>query len=493
MICLKNPTKAYLVGYEDRKESLKSFLQYKNLSIYYQYKRLIDTKYWYIKKYGDEAYERSLENLKNKIYNCLLFEDRDGLWTYSGLAQKIADKYEDRIEVDFEYPEYDIVPWYRTNRKTPREYQQEAHDLLLNNRHGAVEIFTGGGKTLLAVMLGKTVGLQTVISCPSVSIAEQMYNEFTFNFGKKYVGMYGDGKKEIDKLFTISIAQSLIKIQEGTKEWEFFSKTKQLIFDEAHTCAAETLSELCLGLFQDTPFRFFVSGTQLRTDGLDLLLEGITGPVLIRKDVREGVDNGFLSKPIFTVLNVKTDSTVTLSKDTNKLTRKYLYYDKKINKIAAEWANKFVDMGKSVLILIEEIEQFSYLIPYLKHKYNYAHGGLNKNNASSVPKEFSKSDPNKLVKELNEGRLPILIGTSCVAVGTDFTSLGAIIYLRGGKSPIEIKQSVGRGTRLYPGKTEFFFLDFNVQNVAPLHNHAEKRSEIYNEIYGPVNFIDVGD
>jgi superfamily II DNA or RNA helicase len=88
-----------------------------------------------------------------------------------------------------------------------------------------------------------------------------------------------------------------------------------------------------------------------------------------------------------------------------------------------------------------------------------------------------------LVKEFNEGKHPILVGTSCITTGTDIQTAGAIIYLQGGKSEIQVRQSVGRGTRKVAGKVDCYFIDFDVRNVEVVHRHAEERAAIYRAIY----------
>ncbi|HVT63166.1 MAG TPA: hypothetical protein VHD33_06760, partial [Legionellaceae bacterium] len=55
--------------------------------------------------------------------------------------------------------------------------------------------------------------------------------------------------------------------------------------------------------------------------------------------------------------------------------------------------------------------------------------------------------------------------------------------LRQGKSYVEISQNVGRGTRLFPGKEDFIYIDIGVKNVEILEKHARARMEIFKSIY----------
>jgi superfamily II DNA or RNA helicase len=351
---------------------------------------------------------------------------------------------------------------------------------------------TGLGKSIALMNVAKRLGQKTVVMTPSVSIARQIYDEFVENFGTRYVGAFFDSKKQSDKKFVISVAASLAKVsQEGAKNphYENLASATVFIADESHTCPAKTLEDVCHGLLADAPYRFFFSGTQLRGDGLGLLLEAITGPIVYRMTLREGVEQGFLSKPVFNMVTVNSSGYVR-SKDPNDITREALYYNPAVNKVAANIANKCVSLLKHpVLILVDEFEQFAHLLPHLKHRVAFAHGGVTAQNANLIPKEYHKSDPNELVRQFNNLEIPILVGTSCISTGTDIRSVKDIIFLMGGKSETQIRQAIGRGTRLFEGKTDFKFWDFDVVNVDLVHKHAMQRAAIYDSVYGPVHHM----
>jgi superfamily II DNA or RNA helicase len=185
---------------------------------------------------------------------------------------------------------------------------------------------------------------------------------------------------------------------------------------------------------------------------------------------------------------MKTKSTSQFSSnDANEMTRQHFFYNPNVNKLAAEVANRAVSVLKhQVLILVDEFEQFAHLLPHLKHEVKFAHGGVTSANADLLPKEFHQSEPNELVEKFNNLEFPILVGTSCISTGTDIRSVKTIIFLMAGKSETQIRQSVGRGTRLFADKTEFNFFDFDVENVEITHRHAAERARICEDIYGPV-------
>lgn len=481
-----SPTAVRIEGHE--RQRLELHLTYRDKKVDYELtKAKNNSRLLY--KLGEEGFREYINELKAQRMKCLLFEDDEGFWTYSGLAEKLGNLLRDTVSVEYERPEAKPLPWYNTPDKKPRPYQLAAMEALLERGHAGVEMGTGLGKSFIIQLLAKSLGLKTVIMAPSTSIARQLYDEFTHHFGRKYVGLVGDGKKEFKKLIVIAIGASLTRLEPDTEAWEHLSKAKLFVADESHLTPAKTLQKVCFGLLKDAPFRFFFSGTQMRNDGLDLVLDGITGPIVYRMTVREGVDGGYLAKPIFTVIRTTSDSKF-FSHDANEMTRAHLYYNPKVNQLAADIANKSVDLLKRpTLILVEEIEQFTHLLPYLKHKVAFAHGGVTPENREKLPKEFWDSDPNALVKEFNEGKLQILVGTSCVATGTDIKAARQVIYLMGGKSEIQVRQAIGRGTRLFEDKVDCYFTDFDITNIENTHRHALERADIFNEVYGPVRFV----
>jgi superfamily II DNA or RNA helicase len=175
--------------------------------------------------------------------------------------------------------------------------------------------------------------------------------------------------------------------------------------------------------------------------------------------------------------------------DVNRMTRKHLYYNPHVCRKAAEIANASVSQGRSTLILIEELEQFAHILPHLKHEVTYAHGPVTKDNKESIPVEYHKSNVEQLVKDFNDQKSMLMVGTSCVSIGTDLKSASTIIFLQGGISEINVRQCVGRGTRLFPGKKNCHYFDFDVVNVESQHRHAQIRKEIYEDIYGPVKVL----
>lgn len=492
VLILETPIKMRLVGYDQQKEQIKSLLTLTDKKVEYDIKRMLDNR-WLAEKLGPEEFKRQLKELQLKKKRCLLFEDEVGMWTYSGLRPIFEKEFEEKsVTRNYKLPEPKLIPWDHTPQYKDRYYQTASVDAFINAAEfgpAAIEVGTGLGKSTIARNLIKELALKTIVMAPSVNIASQLYDDLLYHFGKSKVGFYGNGKHQADKLITVGIAASLTRLEPEDEEYQELSKSQIFIIDESHLSPAATLAKVCFGLVANAPYRFSMSGTQLRTDGLDLLLQAITGPIVYEMPVIDGVDQGFLAKPIFKECwinsNVKDrNGNLYYHSDVNKMTKAHAFYNEDLNKAAAEIANKSIGlMSRPVVILIDELEQFTHLLPYLRYEVKFAHGGVTKANKEDIPEKYHSSDPKALVNDFNAGKFPILVGTSCIGIGTDIKAVKTIINLRQGKSYVEISQNVGRGTRLFPGKEDFIYIDIGVKNVEILEKHARARMEIFKSIY----------
>jgi ATP-dependent helicase IRC3 len=484
MIIWDTPTTVRFVEQDEKKAALvRTALTYTNRSVDYQIRRLKNARW-----FDAEKQQEHLAELQEARRVCLLNEEGDSFTTYAGLATNVDQILHQGIENRIVYPTAHTVPWAEVPPPL-RPYQQETVDLFLDKKHAAAEMATGLGKSYVILHLAKTLGLKTIVMAPTTSIADQLYADFIRFLGKKYVGRFYGGKKESGKLFTVAIHASLARIPLDSPDYLAFSKSLVFIADESHLTPAATLKEVCLGLCSSAPYRFFLSGTQLRADGSDLLLRGITGPILKKMTVADGVEQGYLAAPRFRIFPMTSCDSYD-SSDPLKMTQRHFYYNQAIIRKATALVNYAVTrMNHQVLIAIDEIEQFRDIAPHLTAQYKFAHGPITKANEKFVPPEHRDSDTTKIVAEFNAGKFPVLIGTSAVGMGTDIRPVKTIVNLTGGKSEVQIRQLVGRGTRKVEGKTECMVFDFDVVNIPMLHRHAEERVGVYTDIYDDVEML----
>ncbi len=474
-IIQKDPTYIRLFNIKDEERTLlKSALAYKNTSTEYLYQQAKKNRYQY--NANPDYWHEHVLKLKSEIHQTALFEDSDGFYTYAGLLSKLqklqlVQSYQNEVS----YPAPQALPWaLHYKPQTPYPYQEEAVSELLKKPHSAIEIATGGGKTLIAQLLVKRMGLRTVIITPFTAIARSMYEEFCTAFGKKCVGLYGDGKKQYKQQIVIAIAASLVKVKKDTEDFEQLSNRDVVITDESHMVGAPTLAEVLLALCQKIPYRWSVSATQQRGNGTDTLLSGLISDIVYRKEFRELAGLGFLSPLKFRIFQVNSQANYT---GTNPLIikQKHFLYNPQVIQLVAQIANMRVQAGESVLVLVDELKQIEKIKNYIDVPYSVA---------------SSETDVADMVTKFNNKEIKLLFGTSAIGTGANLRPVTSLILFMEGKSEIRYKQAIGRATRLYSGKHYCEIIDFSVENVFQMQRHLKDRLDIYREMSDDVEFID---
>jgi superfamily II DNA or RNA helicase len=475
---LATPTRLYLP--EDN-ETVRSFLTFRDRAVEYDCKRLRDN-YW-LRTQDPERYAQQLEELKSQIKRCLVYEDEEGRpYTYSGLAQELNQRFHWDLPVRLPWPEISPIPTQRALFE-PFYYQAEAVQALLQAGHGAIELPTGSGKSLIVDLLLKALPVKALIVAPFSAITEQLYDELVSIFGRKYVGQYGDGKKEFDKRFTVATAQALTKLVPGDLVYETLLNCEMFIFDEAHFCPADSFEKVCTGVGGKAVFRFFTSATQRRNDGSEMLLKGITGPIVYRKTFRELDREGYLAHPNFKVMRVQARNGG--YQDPKRETRYQLYTNPDVNQLAGEIASKSVTLARRpTLVLVEQFDQFVQLQNFITVPFEFVHGGATKEVKKILPERYWQCDAKASVRRFNEGKVPLLVGTSAITTGVDTKVAASIINLQGGTSDIKFSQGVGRGTRLkgIPGKKDLWVFDFRIVGSKTMERHIDARMEVMRDM-----------
>lgn len=440
-------------------------LSFRDKGVEYQIHRLRKGS----RNFSQEWVQKRMAELQAQVTRKLIWRDGTGRHlTYSGFASRLVKEYGARVTNPYKAPEENPIPWKNKPSLKLWEHQQLTISKLLCHSHAAVSAATGSGKSKSLIQIVRNLGKKTLIVAPLSAIAEQLHEELTQLLGAKYVGFFGGNKKESKKKIVVGTFQALTRVDETSPHFAPLSQTELLIVDESHQTPSTTLESVCMNLVKNAPYRYFFSATQLRTDGADKLLEGIIGPIVYEIALPELVEKGVLAKPIFKMIEVPLGS-ANSSADPKEETRNQLYLNPHVLKNAADIANKAVLQAKRpTLILVEEFAQYEAIQPLLKVPHLFA---------------SSKTDAMEAVDKFNKGEVMLLVGTSAVATGVDTRPVQCLIYLQGLSSEIKVMQAVGRGTRLVPGKKDFWVVDFMPVGSRTCEKHAKLREEIYNALY----------
>jgi len=500
-ITIKTPIKAHLSDYtQEELDKLKKVLTYEDGIVKHAIQRHHKNRYF--KSNNRDGWLYTLEKLKKELHQTLVFEDSEGLYIRPGSISYLYGELEGFTEKDVVnevfYPKGKAVPWTKVPKFEPYPYQKSSIEKLLAVKHGNVSLTTGAGKSLCILHICRTLGLKTVVVTPSASITDQLYREFTGYFGKKYVGKYGDGRKDIDKLFTLATGQALTRIERGSPEWDELSKSLVLLGDESHSLPAETMEKVCNGLLAESPYRFFFSATQTSNSGKDKLLQSIIGPTVERLTIKEATDGGFICPIEYRIVGVNSSNPNYQVSDVLDMKRVHFLRNINIANFIAKLANAEAERGKQTLVLVEETSQIAMLLPLLTAPTAIAHSENNKNRLEEL--KIEKADVEKAIEAFNTNKVKILVGTGCIGMGVNVYPTHHLCLWIGGASEIKIKQSVGRGVRLHSQnpwkdrclqKDKTFVWDFDIRGIDVLDRHLADRISYYKESETEIKYIDL--
>ncbi len=487
-----NPTRARIEFEEGELISVEKQLSYTNTSIAFQIKKHKENRWWRNKDFG--TWQDKLDELQNSLKGCAMFHENGDYYVRPGSIPYISGNIE-TISNQIEYPGFMPIPWYSKPKFDPYPYQSQAVAALLRIRHGNISLPTGTGKSFILLLLARGMGLNSVIVTPSKSIFNELLTEFQKRLGKRYVGGYGDGKKDIKKKITIAIGKSLTMLKPGSEAYGFFKNKQAMYVDESHTFAASQLEDVCHGVLSDIPYRMFVSATQTRNDGTEKMLQSIIGQNVLHMELSEAIEQGYLCPLNFNILTTFSKSAKEI-KDPMKCKREHFLYNKNIAEISAKIANaSWLVKQESTLILVEELRQISMIKDLLTVPFAYVHSGSKKDAAKWDLHTVKLQDE---VDRFNNGDVKVLIGTRAIATGTNMYPIHNCINWVGGSSEIVTKQGpMGRSTRkleisefahLHKPKPFARIFDFEIQAQSMLNNQLKKRINFYEEANGEIKY-----
>ena len=491
-LSIVSPTKAIVKRSSiEELELLKELLTYTNTANAHLLKRHSKNRFWMIN--NRETWQARYEEIKKSVHQTLVFFEDGNYYIRPGSIPYLEGKITLEVQNDIKYPTPKKVAWSKPLPFELYPYQQESVDKLIEAKHGGVSITTGGGKTYILLKLLREIGLPAVLVVPSKSIFNELLEKAQYHLGKANVGGYGAGKKDIKKKFTIAISDSLVNLEKGTEAYEFFANKQVFLGDEAHSLPSETLEKVCHGVLANIPYRFFCSGTHTRGDGAVPLLQSITGSVVHSLTTQEAVEGGYICPHSYKIIEIESSNPNYNADDALEMKRIHHLRNKNI----AAFITKLTKLEATArrrqsLVLVEELSQISMLVKLLKSDgipVAYAHSESKKERLEELGLE--KVDPNESVEKFNKGEAMVLIGTSCIAVGTNIFPCHNTFNWVGGTSEIKAKQgAVGRSVRLgkhnpwhenCTEKTHCTIYDFDVYDVYLMSKHCEDRIKHYEE------------
>lgn len=392
-----------------------------------------------------------------------------------------------------------------------RDYQAEALKSALKADRGVLQIATGGGKTLLATHLIHNVGQPTYFFVHTRELLHQARGVFARELGVE-IGILGDGQvdprpitvatiqtaaralgiggersaekpagKPTDKPKAKGGAKGRVKARGSEEDAEDIERPTaieerreeicsgiagagMIIFDECHHVPADTFYKIAMKA-RGAVRRYGLSATPWRDDGQDLLLEAALGPTIAKASLSDLIHSGYLIAPRIIMRRAPGPRGLRRRTPYAEIRQAAIVENHGRNRVIAAQAREWADQGRSVLILVGQIEHGEALLDLLPDA-QFAHGRL------------ETDERRRMMDELERKLRPILIATTLADEGLDIPSLDSLILAGGGRSPTRAYQRIGRALRLWPGKTDALALDF-YDDAPYLAEHSMERLRLY--------------
>lgn len=238
------------------------------------------------------------------------------------------------------------------------ENQEEFMELMLaavKARYAVIgKAGTGNGKTAVSLWTAAQLGRTTLVVAPGENLAYNWKDEIIKHLGlsEDEIGWVQQDKCDyIGKKVVIAVVHSLAKRVYPPAFYAYFGT---VIYDEVHTMGARSFSK-CLGKIP-ARYKIAMSATPTRKDGCEALFLNYFGA-----DFVEAADDSPMDcTAIIVDYNLPFDAEQ-FPNEQPAIALNILSKLKSRNKLIADWAWKFYQKKRTMVIMSDRIEQLAYL------------------------------------------------------------------------------------------------------------------------------------
>jgi superfamily II DNA or RNA helicase len=323
----------------------------------------------------------------------------------------------------------------------PRDYQARAAAALVEHVQGYAVAPCGGGKSVLALAAAAAIRQPTLVLVRSKDLVAQWCEAAGGVLGAS-AGVIADGRHAPGAV-TVATTQALAAMGDAALG-DLGQRFGCVIVDEAHSVAAPT-DRRVLGHLP-ARFRFGLTATPERADGLGSLLDLVIGPAVHRIEHRELVEAGHLVVP--RVEPVHTGCAP--AAETHGELVAALVADDRRNGRIVELVRREVRAGHTVLVLSGRVEHCQRLATLLR-----AEGVL----AEALTGEAARGRRADLLGRFRGGALEVLCATSLADEGLDVPRLDRLVLATPARAEGRTIQRLGRLMRPFEGKGQPVLFD----------------------------------
>ena len=407
-------------------------------------------------------------------------------------------------------PENPIVDEFGND--DPRyDYQLKALRQVERHGRGIIRIATGGGKSKVAKLIAARYRRMTMFLTTRGILMYQMADGFR-DAGMN-VGIIGDGTwspvrgvncgmvqtfvaklkettidaearqvvaetvkagKSLPRSEIMRIAQERYdaKVRERNRVLKLLEMVEVVIGEEAHEAGGDSYYEI-LRHCKNANIRVALTATPfMRDDAEDnMRLMAAFGPILITVSEQQLIERGILSKPYFKYVKAEPAPKLRKTSPWQRARQIGIVEAPDRNRKVVEYAKKAASYGLPTLVLVQIQAHGKILLEMLRKE------GIK---AKFIFGEHKQDERKAALKELKDGKIQVLIGSTILDVGVDVPIIGMVILAGGGKAEVALRQRIGRALRgkKPPMPNVAFVVDFTDEVNIHLREHARQRRAI---------------
>jgi len=355
-----------------------------------------------------------------------------------------------------------------------RQYQKDAVAETLNQmkhkkgKNPVLALPTGAGKSYIIAEIIKQCqdkwGVDALVISHVKEIVSQDYESL-----KKFdmnVSIYSAGLKS-KKISNVTVAG----IQSVYRKPELFKRFQLVIVDEAHLISPkdttmyqkffEAIGDCIIVGLTATPYRL---GTGYIYEGDKRIFDYLSYDLTSKENFNKLVEDEYLCQLVTkgTKIKLDTEGVRTTAGDFNDKDLSAKNDKEEITNAALkEIVNAAGDRNKWLIFAID-----------IEHAEHIAEGLMRLGVKTNIVHSKMEMDRDKVIKDFKDGKYKCIVNVNVLTTGFDDPSIDLIGILRPTKSPVLHVQTIGRGLRTHPGKSDCLVLDFagNTARLGPIND-----------------------
>lgn len=334
-----------------------------------------------------------------------------------------------------------------------RYYQEEAKAAFFEDYEqnpiggsGLIYAATGAGKTVIGADIGKSLNQPLLFLVHRDELAEQTISKFLAVWKGVDIGLVKAKHNQLGATVTVASIQTLAT--EKRLEQVLNAKKYALIIqDEAHHSAAPSWERVLKSI---PAYRLGLTATPIRSDGV--ALDGLFSKVLYKYSVIDGIKDGYLvdiqGRQID--INMNLDGIKCQAGDFSAMALADVMTNKQVMDVVYTKWNEYASNLKTVAFCCD--------VNHAKLSAEYF--SLRGVNAEWIAGSMDYDTRKSVLRRFSRGQTQVLFNCMILTEGWDEPSIECVMMLRPTSSESLYIQMLGRGLRLYPGKSALLVLDF---------------------------------